>query len=239
MKKYDSIIIDDEPKSVKLLTHFLDQYCPNIVVTNTAYSFKDAIQIIQNNTPEIVFIDIYLKEFLAFDILEATKHLNFHIIFISSYDKYAVEAIKYGPVGYLLKPFCIKELVLSVNKAIAKIETETTLKKEEVDIIAIANGDKVKVIKNQDIIFCEASGNYTLFHFNDGSTFLAAKNIGFYEEILPSNIFFRIHRRYIVNLSYIESLYKKDGGYCKLKNDITLTISRRKQEKLQTILNLK
>lgn len=240
--KYVAGIIDDDEKSIKLLSYYLSEYFPEITITATANNWNDGLSIINKIALDLVFIDIHLNENLGFELLDVAPSKTAQIIFISSHEKYALKVFKYNPVDYLLKPFNIKDLCASVNRALekSKLSKETAIATPDVNnkIIAIPTGAIVEMIHLDAIKYCESFGNFTKFYLNNATTIVANKNIGHYELILPTH-FFRIHKKYIVNITHIKAIHKSDGFYCEMNDKTTLSVSRRKQEEFQKLIHLK
>ncbi len=238
---YVTGIIDDDEKSIQLLSFYLKEYFPEITIKVTANSWNDGLSVINNNELDLIFIDIHLNDDLGFELLDIANSKTAQVIFISSHEKYALKVFKYNPIDYLLKPFNIKDLCASVNRALEKTKTVKELPISDINqnVIAIPTGALIKVVKLSDIKYCESCGNFSKFHLEDTTTILANKNIGHYKLILPASSFFRIHKKFIVNISHIKAIHKSDGFYCELNDKTTLSVSRRKQEEFQKILLLK
>lgn len=240
-QQYIAGIIDDDEKSIKLLSFYLKEYFPQITIKATANSWNDGLSVINNNVLDLIFIDIHLNDDLGFELLDIANSKSAQVIFISSHEKYALKVFKYNPVDYLLKPFNIKDLCASVNRAFKKCQNskEVPIKDANPNLIAIPVGPIIKMIKLNGIKYFESCGNFSKLYLVDKTTILANKNIGHYESILPENTFFRIHKKYIINISHIKEIYKSDGFYCELNNKTILSVSRRKQEEFQKLLLLK
>lgn len=239
MKKYRVIILDDDPKSVKLLSYYLKEFCPKVKVVAYALGFYEGLSVIKNKKPDIIFINITPERIFGLEFAEIIQPTSAKIIFTSSTESLAIKTIKYNPIDYLLKPYNVKDLTRAIDGATAVIERFVDTEKKEDKLIALSTGKEFKVVNTNQIVFCESSGNYTVFHLNeDNHKVLATKNIGIYEDLLNDKTFFRIHRKYLVNLNFIAAIYKKDGFYCRLKNNSILSISRRNREKLQNRLSL-
>lgn len=239
--QYTVGIIDDDEKSIALLSYYLNEYFSEIIVKATANTWSDGLSMINKNALDLVFIDIHLNENLGFELLDVATSKTAQIIFISSHEKYALKVFKYNPIDYLLKPFNIKDLCISVNRALEKnrLSKEVTTSDVNQDLIAIPTETIIKMVAISDIKYCESFGNFTKFYLEDATTILANKNIGHYELILSATRFFRIHKKYIVNISHIKTIHKSDGFYCELNDKTTLSVSRRKQEEFQKLLLLK
>lgn len=240
MRTYTAAIIDDYAGDLKLLSLLLNKYCPNIEIIATGSSIKEGVEIYYTHKPDILFLDILLDGDNSFTLLDYIDEIDSEIIFVSSFDGYALKAIGYGASGYIVKPVNPKNLVETVKRIIAKIsKTNLTDKKQENDFIAIPLPKSIEIIQTSTIIHLEADGRYTVFHFKDRSKMMASKNIGEYETLLDPNTFVRIHHKYIVNLSMVKSINKAAGNYCEMTNDVSLPVSKRKLENLQRILKLK
>lgn len=250
MTKYDAIIVDDEDNNLILLEFFIQKFCPSINIIAKSTNLNDTKLLVIEKKPLIAFLDIQINESKIFEILDEIDFSEVEIIFVTAYDEYALKAFKYNAVDYLLKPISIEDLVLATNKTIKRIEErkifESNLKNNKIipdnnndGFITISSLEKIDIIKYEEIIFCKSDGRYTTFYLRNNEQIVACKNIGEYEDILPLNFFYRIHHSYIVNVFYISNINKKAGYYCEMKNGAFLPISRRKQEGINKILNLK
>ncbi len=234
MKQYKTLIIDDEIKSIQLLSHYIEKFCPNLELLKSTQDFNEGITLIEKLRPDIIFLDILINDNIGFDMLEIINYTKAQVIFISSFEKFAIRAFKYEPVGFLLKPISIKELKDVVNRAILRVKEQQAEKQSiDKDYIAISTSKKIRLVKLKDIMFCESNGNYTFIHLENEEKIFCSGNIGFYENALSKELFLRIHKKYIVNTLFIKAIYRSDRFYCELINGKTLTISRRKQEEIQ------
>lgn len=241
MNTIETLIIDDSERSIALLSHYLEKYCSNINIRATCTSFKEGLAAINKKEPDLIFLDVLLNDRICFELLDIINYGNTHIIFISAHEKFAIKAIKYSPIGYLLKPFSIEELVMAVNRVVESIQAKKKnyLDQKSQNFIGIHSGVEIVLVKIKDIMFCKSEASYTNFVLKGTKKIVATKNIGYYEGVLPKDCFCRIHHKYIVNLDFIKSIYKSDGYYCQLVNEKILSISRRRQEKLEMMLHLK
>jgi len=240
-----ALIIEDEPRSKLVLKNFIKNYCEGINVIGDTETVKDAIALIKNKKPALVFLDVELKDGKGLEVLDYFKAQQFVTILVTGYDHYAIDAIKKSASGYILKPIVIKELVAAVEKAKKKI-TELTLlnnlksvksTKQNSDgkIIVKNNKEQVKVIDPQDILYIEAQNQYTKWHLRDASTIIQRNSLSKYKDILPTS-FFQIHRSYIVNLNLVTSCDNGRGGFLEL-DTIKLPVSYRRKKEL--LLQLK
>jgi two-component system, LytTR family, response regulator len=238
-----SIIIDDEPKNVRILNKLLTDYCPDIKIIGSAGDANAALQIIEELKPELVFLDIEMPNGNAFDLLDKIMPVSFDIIFITAFESYSLKAFKYTALDYLLKPVSIEEL----QNAVAKAKDNTQSKNINLQVkallqnvnnanagmqkVAVHTLDGLEFVKADDIVRVEAQGSYSVFHLTDKSTILASKNIKDYEDILVGETFFRIHNSHIVNLNAIKKYHKGRGGYIIMDDGTMIEVaSRRKND---------
>lgn len=242
-----AIIIDDEKKGRIALRQKILDYCKEIEIIGEAEDGKMGYELINSKKPEIVFLDIEMPIMNGFEMLQQLKECNFHLIFTTAYDHYAIKAIKYSAFDYLLKPIDIEELKHTVQKLIHVNRREL---KEQIDILtsnfnnekpglnklAIPTMDGLFFYNISDLIYLEAQSNYTNLHFKDQKSILASKTMKEFEEILPSAMFFRPHHSFIINLHYVEKYIKGDGGQICLTNGAVVDVSRRHKEEFLKII---
>ena len=224
-----TLIIDDEPQNNRILRHFIETYCKDIKVLGEATTIENAMQMIRDQQPQLVFLDIELPGQNAFDLINQLMPVNFEIIFVTAYKEYAINAIKYNALDYLLKPVSIEELQEAVDKARTRI-----LKKDindrlsnllynqvhtnENSKIALPTQDGLAFYPIREIVHCDADGPYTRFHFMQIKSLLVTGTLKEFEELLPREMFFRVHHSYLVNLQRIKKYYKGKGGYLEMDN---------------------
>jgi two-component system LytT family response regulator len=235
-------VIDDEISSAELLVHFLKTYCPTVQITGMAYNLDDAIELINQSKPEVIFLDIVLNECTSFDIIEELDYTNYKVVFVTAHEEYAVKAFQYNAIDYLLKPISIEDIVTVVNKLQADLENETFTFKNQLDLvveqiknkivvpdfIVVSSLKKIEFIRFDTLMYLKSDGQYTTFYLSDGTSIVASKRIGHFEEILDTSKFYRLHKSYIVNLKFIKFLDKSDGKSCLLLNNASLPISSRR-----------
>lgn len=252
MKKYKTVIVEDEVNNIKLLKHFIDKYCPNLEVLGLAKTVNEAKSVIKQVKPEIVFLDVVLKNEIIFNLFEFVNPKDFQIIFTTAYQKYAIEAFRVNAIDYLTKPLDINFLKEAVKKAINNIEnkyfiSQTKLseirdtietKQLKENYLSIPSKNEVALIKQEDIIYLSSVRKYTVFHIFDSEEIVSTSNIGFYEEILKENNFYRIHNSYIVNLNFLNKLKKLETNFCELTTGEVLPIARRRYKNLKLKLNI-
>jgi two-component system, LytTR family, response regulator len=238
-----AIIIDDEPDAVELLQLRLQQYCPQVQVVATFTSSVKGAAAINKHRPELVFLDIEMPQMNGFQVLEAVENINFALIFVTAYDKFALKAFKFSAIDYLLKPIDVQEL----QKAIKKVEKlqQTThdqiehLKQQFTNThrpttnkIALPYQNGVAFVSIKDIIYCESDDSYTKFFLADGHHYLVTKPLKEIQELLEDRGFLRIHRQYMINLDHIKKLLKGEGSYVVMTNNQSIPVSRMNKDKL-------
>ena len=242
------IIIDDQAESRNSLKNLLSLCCTNVSVIGEADNIKTGYSLISNLKPELVFLDVQMPGGSGFDLLEMFSNINFKIIFTTAHDQFAVKAFKYSAFDYLLKPIDAQELKSTIEKYSSSIKNDndnvsiqTLIENLRTDIanpkkIVLSTQDKIHVVKINDIVYCEASINYTLFYLIDKNKILVTKTLKEYEELLEEHQFIRIHKTYLANFKHIVNYEKAEGGFVNMINGSHLPVSYRKKEKLVEML---
>ncbi|QEE49433.1 response regulator transcription factor [Flavobacterium alkalisoli] len=247
-----ALLIDDDANLRNGMKSFLIRYAPDIEIVGEADSVKAGISAIEFHQPNVVFLDIQLGDGTGFDILEQVMQrkgsLSCHVVFITAHEQYAVKAFRFSALDYLLKPVDPEDLnnvvdkikkTLSGNDNYAHIDLllENIRKKvNKFKRIALSTSDGIHLFEVSDIIRCESQDNYTKFYIKDNKPILIAKTLKEYEDLLSEQGFERIHQSHLINLAYLKSYIKKDGGYAVMADNSHLPISQRKKERLQEIL---
>lgn len=241
----NTVIVEDEPKNVALLKNMLEMYCPRVNICGDANSVESAINIITKVNPDIVFLDIEISGGNAFQVLDILQPVNFDVIFVTAYDSYLLKAIKYAALDYILKPVSIKELVAAVNKSLEKKSSQhiagqiqlllQNLSAKTQTAISLPTAFGFYVIPIQNIVRCEANGNYTLFYTNDGKLHTASKTLKEYEDLLPSDIFFRAHHSHLVNINFIHKYHKGKSGFIEMTDKSSIPLAARRRNEFLSI----
>jgi two-component system, LytTR family, response regulator len=236
-----AFIVDDEAKGRLALREKLTTYCSEVSIVGEAVDGPAAIQGILQLQPQLIFLDIEMPQMNGFEMLNALPEKNFHIIFTTAYDQYAIQAIRYAAFDYLLKPVDIEELQLAIAKLTQKQSIET---KRQVEVLqqnirqpirqwtklAIPTLDGVVFYDIQKIVHLEASSNYTNIFLDDQTKITASKTLKEFEEMLPMDLFFRTHHSHMINLSYVKRYIKGDGGQIELTTGKYVDLARRKKD---------
>lgn len=241
-----SIIIDDEIANIKNLNVLLNKYCPEITIVNTSDNIYDAEKIIRADKPDLIFLDIRLKEKTAFDLLPNIQDILFEVIFVTAYDEYGIQAIKFASLDYILKPINIKELQTAVAKAVLKIKSNQQNSQIQFLIdqlqpaqpsrkIALPMQSEIRYVNIDEIIRCKADNTYTTFHLTN-ETIIISKSLKEYTDLLTPYGFIRTHQSHLINTKYIKSWLKEDGGTILLENGKKIPVSRQKRDLVKNIL---
>jgi two-component system LytT family response regulator len=252
-----SVIIEDEAKSQKLLKNLLHTYCPDVEVISMADSVDSGIQAINEYKPDLVFLDIILKDHDAFELLAKLDQTSFEIIFTTAHHEYAIKAIRVSALDYLLKPIDVNDLERAVDRVKRKIESQESGRLNQPLVNFIENQRNVNLnshkiglptlqglnfVQIKEIILCKAEGNYTNI-FMTADKILVTRTLKDFEELLADYNFLRIHRSYLINLDHIEKYDRAhqsaegDGGCVTLKNNIHVPVSRDRRKGLLNFLS--
>jgi len=235
------IIVDDELKSRESLKILLEDFCEGVEVVALCQNIDEAMDAVKRLNPDVVFLDIQLRRETGFDLLTKLKHFDFNVIFTTAYSEYAIKAFKFSAVDYLLKPIDIEELKHSITKldertrsSIAdrlqqlmqnmRSESPSKLK------LALPTTDGLIFVKVENVLYCEASSNYTEITMEDNKKFIVSRTLKEYDDLLSDQDFFRVHHSTLINLNAIKKYVRGDGGYVIMNNDKSLDVSKRKKE---------
>ncbi|MCB0805177.1 MAG: response regulator transcription factor [Bacteroidales bacterium] len=244
-----AVIVEDEKRSRETLSGLLKLYCKDVNLVAEADGMNSGREAILKHDPDLVFLDIQMPDGSGFKLLESLENIRFDVIFTTAYDQFAIKAIKFSALDYLMKPIFPEDLVAAVEKAKKKRDTQGT--KQGIDVllqhvkkpesenpkIVLSTSEKIHVVNIKDIIRCESDNYYTLFLFTDGTKLLISKTLKENEELLSEHNFIRPHKSHLINALYIKSFLKQDGGYIMMTDGSKVPVSRRKKEKIIEIIN--
>jgi two-component system LytT family response regulator len=247
-----AVLIDDDKNLRDGMKSMLNKTAPHISIIGEADSVASGVSLLEKEQPQVVFLDIQLTDGTGFDILEKLterqKSINYNVVFITAHEQYAIKAFRFSALDFLLKPVDPEELEMVVEKIEHAVEQKTDFShidllleniRKNVDNfkrIALSTSDGIHLFDISDIIRCESMDNYTRFFIRNSKPILISKTLKEYEELLKVHNFERIHQSHLINLKYLKSYIKKDGGYVVMSDDSHLPISQRKKERLQNIL---
>lgn len=241
-----ALIVDDEAKSRNILQKLLITFCPNVQIIGIADSIDTAYQLFVKENPQLLFLDVEMPHGTGFDLLRRLPHQQFEVIFVTGFDHYALKAIKFHALDYLLKPIDIDELMQAVHKAAIALQKKedtnrlrqllSNLDNEHLSThsIAIPTIDGREFIRIEQIIYCQAEGSYTWIYLDDKQKLLSSRNLGEYEKLLPraskieKHSFFRIHYAQLINLFYIKK-YNSRENYVQMSNGDKVNIAQRRK----------
>ena len=239
-----AILIDDEVHCLDTLSMLITDFCPDVQVMEQCHSAKQGLEAVARHQPAIIFLDIEMPVMNGFEFLEQFKEISFAIIFTTSYDQYAIKAIRFSALDYLLKPIDSKELVAAVQKVGAHSHQPTVEqfrmlldkiqnKENGLTKIAVPIAEGFELVKTEDIITCEADNNYTYLHLKNKKKITACRTLKEVEEQLESfSSFIRVHHSYIVNLNEVAKYIRGDGGYLTMSDGSMVDVSRSRKTAL-------
>lgn len=249
--RINTLVIDDDPDSRLVALTYLTKYFPDINVIGEGDSVEQGLDLIRRLQPDLILLDIEMPDGTGFDLLRQVGEKKFEVIFITAFNAYAIDAFRYSAIDYLLKPLSIADLKESLLKVREKIQVKMFEKhwasltynlehKSNYERrLAIATTTGFVFVDVKEITRCESSSNYTLFHFASGRKMTSSRNLGYYEELLPPEKFFRIHHSHLINIDFLDQYNKTGGGGTVIMKDGSeLDVSqRRREEFLQKVIS--
>ncbi|MGN6394751.1 MAG: LytR/AlgR family response regulator transcription factor [Mucilaginibacter sp.] len=243
-----ALIVDDEASNRENLQQLLRTYTPEVEVCASADNVENGVRAIQTSRPQLVFLDIQLHNQSGFDLLKQLGEIDFEIIFVTAFNQYGIQAIKFAALDYLLKPIDVDELVIAVEKA--RIAIQLKQKNERLGYlieylksdtqasprIALPLFNETRYVNVSDIVRCEADNTYTRFILNTGEQILVSKTLKEYAVMLANHNFLRTHQSHLVNTAYIKSWLREDGGSLLLNDGIKIPVSKLNREKIKEML---
>ena len=228
-----AVIVDDETKGIEVLRMMLESHCPNVKIIGHAEEVDDAVQLINQLQPEIVFLDIEMSGQSGFDVFDRVKYHNFHVIFVTAHSQYAVKAFRYSVADYLLKPVDVQELKEAVEKIQLLVKKEAmapgkTFPVDDLDKLSlrITIQNKVIVIKMNEIIRLEADGAYTRIYITGNKEYVSSYNLRIFEQNLDSNLLIRVPRSHIITILKVEKLAGEKQMHLLMNDGSLIEISR-------------
>lgn len=237
-----AIIIDDEKNSRDSLLKKIAQHCDNIEVVALCENAEEGIRAIDSVKPGIVFLDVEMPRMNGFTMLQQLANRDFELIFTTAYDHYAIQAIRYSALDYLVKPIETADLVSAVNRAVEKRKAPVANQRIENLLhnlvqdknyrqrIAIPSLEGLQFIEQDDILYLEAKSNYTEIYLTERQKITVSKTLKDFEELLPTAVFIRIHHSHLINKHHVLKYIRGEGGQVVMRNGKTLDVARRKKE---------
>lgn len=235
------IIVDDEAKSRESLKILLTDFCENAAVLALCQNVDEGMQAISVYEPDVVFLDIQMQRETGFDLLTRIPEIDFEVIFTTAHSEFAIKAFQFSAIDYLLKPIDIAELQRAINKVEKRAHLNISLRLEQlvqnlkspqnqINKIALPAADGLIFIKIEEIIYLEASSNYTKFYLSNRREYMVSRTLREYDDLLSDYNFYRVHNSFLINLNEIKKYVRGDGGYVIMSNDVSVDVSKRKKE---------
>jgi two-component system LytT family response regulator len=237
-----AIIIDDEPYCCETISTLLEDN-QDVEVVSICHNAADALVAIKKYSPDLIFLDVEMPKMNGFEMLEQLHLVNFEIIFTTSYDQYALKAIRFSAIDYLLKPVDSEELQRAVQKVVQRTEKPIAQQLEilmqkihqpstPINKIAMPTMEGLQMIPVDSIISCESDSNYTILLLKNNRKLIVSRTLKEIEELLEEHAFVRVHRCYLANMNEVEKYVKGEGGYLVMSNGTTIDVARNKKELL-------
>lgn len=235
------IIIDDEQDCCDVLATLLERYCPDVSITKICTSAEDGLNSLMRNGIDLAFLDIKMPHMTGFELLERLHPFTFSVVFTTSYDQYAIKAIRYSALDYLLKPVDKEELQVAVRRATERLtpmlaqQLELLVQKmnhpaQKTNRIALPTMEGLNIISADSIISCTSSSNYTILSLKDGKKLTISRTLKEIEEMLEGHSFFRVHHSYLVNLAEVRKYIRGEGGLLIMSDESSVDVSRSKKD---------
>ncbi|RAR48025.1 LytR/AlgR family response regulator transcription factor [Flavobacterium lacus] len=235
-QKIKSVIVEDESAAREALKNYLAKYCPQIEIIGEAQNSREAIPLLHELQPQLVFLDVEMPFGNAFDVLEGCKDLHFETIFVTAFSEYSLKALNQSAAYYLLKPISIEELILAVNKVQQQLMKQDLFNRNQIIVqnfrepkiekqqVILPTLEGFEVVKMEEIVRLRGNGNFTDIHLSDGTKKMVCRFLKHFDEMLDFP-FMRVHKSHIINLNFVKSYHKSLGGYVTLFDETEIEIS--------------
>jgi two-component system LytT family response regulator len=241
-KPLKTIIVDDEQNAVDFISSIINEYCPGLQVAGKANNVAEGIERINELQPDLLFLDVEMPNGTGFDLLSHFPEKNFEVVFITAFNHYAIRAIKFSAVDYILKPINITEFIEAVDRVIKK-RADTTrnsnenfkvlmenLKTSHPSRLAIPTSDGMEYLNPREIIRIEADRSYSWFYLSGNRKILVSKHLKEFQDLLDERNFFRSHNSHLINLRFVRKYIRKEGGYIEMQDGAEIPVSRNKKD---------
>lgn len=242
IKKLKTVIVDDEPNAVDFINSVIGDHCPELEVVGKAYNVTSGIKKIEEQNPDLVFLDVEMPNGTGFDLLAHFPEKEFDVVFITAFNHYAIKAIKFSAVDYILKPLNITEFIEAVRKVLQKRGSSKSHGDENFKILmenlkspvpsrlAIPTAEGMEYLNPKEIIRIEADRSYSWFFLTGNRKILVSKNLKEFQDLLSDRYFFRSHNSHLINLKYVHKFVRKEGGYIEMQDGEQIPISRNRKD---------
>ncbi|GGH73310.1 two-component system LytT family response regulator [Filimonas zeae] len=235
-EKITAVIVEDEAAAIAALQSYLQKFCPQVQVTGTARNSREAIEVLHQLTPQLVFLDVEMPFGNAFDVLEGCQNLRFETIFVTAFSEYSLKALNQSAAYYLLKPVSIEELIVAVNKVQQQLHNQQLLNRNQIIMenarednparqqVILPTVDGFDVVRMEEIVRLKGNGNFTDVYLTSGHKKMVCRFLKHFAEIL-THPFIRVHKSHIINIHYVKSYHKGSGGYVCLNDGSEIEVS--------------
>jgi|WetSurMetagenome_2_1015567.scaffolds.fasta_scaffold02129_7 two-component system, LytTR family, response regulator len=241
--KLKTIIIDDEHDAVDFISSIITEYCPSLEVAGRAHNVNEGVAAIREIKPDLVFLDVEMPNGTGFDLLTHFPDKEFEVVFITAFNHYAIKAIKFSAVDYILKPININEFIEAVARVTKKKSEKPLHPNENFKVLmenlrssvpsrlAIPTSDGMEYLNPREIIRIEADRSYSWFYISSGERkILVSKHLKEFQELLGDRYFFRSHNSHLINLKFVRKFIRKEGGYIEMSDGALIPVSRNKKD---------
>lgn len=241
-RKLKTIVVDDEQDAVNFICSIISEYCSSLEVVGTAGDVSRAVQVINEKKPDLVFLDVEMPNGSGFDLLVQFPEKEFDVIFITAFNHYAIKAIKFSAVDYILKPVNINEFIDAVSRVVKKRSEKSSQSNENLRVLmenlrtsppsrlAIPTADGMEYLNPKDIIRIEADRSYSWFFLAGNRKTLVSRHLKEFQELLGDRNFFRSHNSHLINLKYVKKYIRKEGGYIEMTDGSVIPVSRNRKD---------
>ncbi|WP_118974383.1 LytR/AlgR family response regulator transcription factor [Taibaiella koreensis] len=241
--KIKAVLVEDEAAAMAALQSYIQKFCPQVQICGTAQNSREAISVLHEIQPELVFLDVEMPFGNAFDVLDACQDLQFETIFVTAFSEYSLKALNQSAAYYLLKPVSIEELILAVTKVQQQLQQQRLFNRNQ---IIVANARETKpekqqvilptldgfdVVKMEEIVRLKGNGNFTDVFLADGRKKMVCRFLKHFTEILP-HPFLRVHKSHVINIHFVKSYHKGTGGYLTLQDGTEVEVSAAYKDQL-------
>lgn len=246
MKKI--LVIDDEKPTREFIKRLIDSFQFHVEVFTDGHDVESGIEAINSIQPDLVILDIQMPDGTGFDVLKSLTIKNFEVIFITAFQQFAIQAIKFSALDYILKPIDSEELKTAISRALStinkKVDEQQLLALQQNMIpnakrkLVLKTQESIHIVEIEDIIRCEADKNYTFFYLVGGKKILVSKTLKDYDTLLSGHSFFRAQQSHLINVNFVERYDKHDGGSVIMKDGSAVPLSPAKKEQFFQLLEM-
>ncbi|RCR67742.1 LytR/AlgR family response regulator transcription factor [Larkinella punicea] len=245
-----AIVVDDEADGRAAIAMALARYCPEVFIAESCETPEAGVRAIHAHKPDLVFLDIQMPRMSGFDVLQKLSPITFEVVFVSAYDRYAIQAIKFSALDYLLKPLDVDELIQAVRKVEERLRLKNNpfgyqsvlhnlqFRDGKIKRLAVPALDGISFFDTDSIIFCRADGSYTTLYMRNKQQVVVAKKLKDFETLLAESDFCRVHHSALINVRHVQKYVKGEGGYVILSEGHHIDVSRRKKEDFLRLMDL-